>query len=235
MLQQDTSSTVCEVCKGTTWILIQKTSTFKRCECYERSQRIERLKNLGIDLEDTKMVKDYKAFDDITKKAKSEVIKFIKNFGSNSGEAICLLGTSGSGKTMLSLAIVKELIKTHSVAYMPYLNVLTEIKSNILDYEYTMKTLRKYMDAELLIIDDLYKDILLNGDISSKINKSDLKYLYEIINYRYLKKKPTIVNSEASPKTMINIDMALASRLFERNVIIAFDDFKYNYRLKDFI
>lgn len=209
---------------------------FKRCVCYEEAIKKQRLKNVGIGLENVKRVADYKTYDEKTKLAKMTTVSYIKNFDKNSGEGICFLGSPGSGKTMLTLGIVKELIKTHNVIYMPYLNTLMDFRANLFDSDYINSQIQKYIGCDLLIIDDIFKDLLVNGDIANnKINSNDLRFIYDIINYRYINNKPMIINSEASPKTLMKIDSAIAGRILERNAIICFEGNKYNYRLKDFL
>lgn len=148
----------------------------------------------------------------------------IRNSRRNS---ILLCGQVGSGKTHLSVAIGLNLLKQKiKVVYMPYRDVITKIKQNMLDQEYYVKTLSKYQLCEVLLIDDLFK---------GKINESDINIIFEIINYRYLNFKPIIVSSEFSIERLLNFDEAVGSRIYEMSkdyVVEIEKDMRNNFRLK---
>ena len=89
---------------------------------------------------------------------------------------------------------------------MPYREVITKIKQNMLDEEYYQKTISKYQSCELLLIDDLFK---------GKITESDINIIFEILNYRYLNHLPIIISTEFIIDELLNFDEAVGSRIYE--------------------
>jgi len=109
---------------------------------------------------------------------------------------------------------------------MPYRDVITKIKQNMIDEEYYTKTISKYQLCEVLLIDDLFK---------GKINDSDINILFEIINYRYLNFLPIIVSSEFSIDRLLAFDEGVGSRIYEmaKDYVVEIEkDIRNNYRLK---
>ena len=89
------------------------------------------------------------------------------------------LGQVGSGKTHLSLAIANSLMNDCvGVLCMPYRDVITYIKQNIMDKEVYERIVGRYKNAKVLLIDDLFK---------GSISKSDVNIMFEIVNFRYFK------------------------------------------------
>jgi len=163
---------------------------------------------------------------DMKDKVTSYLIQFdnIKNDRNNS---ILLSGKSGCGKTHLSLALANNLLKKKEVAvvYMPYRDVITSLKQNMLDEEYYKKTLAKYQKAEVLLIDDLFK---------GKITESDVNIMFELINYRYLNCLPMIISTECDQAKLLDFDEAIGSRIYEmcKGYVVEIKGQGNNYRLR---
>ena len=89
------------------------------------------------------------------------------------------------------------------------------------DWEDKMERLK---NVDLLFIDDLFKGSETDADKS---------LMYDIINFRYLKRKPIIVSTEKLPSELINVDEALGSRIIEmcKGYTVVFKDAQ-NYRLR---
>ena len=84
----------------------------------------------------------------------------------------------------------------------------------------------KLKKVEVLFIDELLK----------KYNETDLKYLIEIINYRYTNNLKTIITSEKTINELLEIDEATFSRVIEKAdkyIINIQKDKTKNYRLKN--
>ncbi|MDM0497125.1 hypothetical protein QTH19_07780 [Clostridium perfringens] len=47
------------------------------------------------------------------------------------------------------------------------------------------KDFEKYKNAEVLVIDDLFKDKVRNGNIIADMTEIDMKRIYPLLNYRY--------------------------------------------------
>ena len=141
--------------------------------------------------------------------------------------SIMLCGQVGSGKSHLTIALAINFLKRKiNVMYMPYRDIITNIKQNMIDEEYYRKSLAKYQMCDVLLIDDLFK---------GKVNESDINIMFEIINYRYLNFLPVIVSSEFSIDRLLSFDEGVGSRIYEmcKDYIVEVDkNIMNNYRLR---
>lgn len=216
---------------------------YKRCSCYE-IDHVQRLwKHFGVNPKDVKKIYEYKPYDPLTKAAKEKAVDYIKSFDqirSSRENSFGLFGQPGAGKTHLVICIGSALLTRIDhvpVVYMPYLEAMRELKANVNDDEYYLKLSRRYCSAQVLIIDDLFKDKVRNGQTVSSLNEADIKHILPIINYRYLNFLPTIYSSECTPEILLNLDEATAGRILEpcENHMTIFKDKKYNYRMRNFM
>ena len=92
-----------------------------------------------------------------------------------------------------------------------------------------IRELEKYTNPTVLFLDDFLK---------GEPTVADRKYIYKVINTRYLKGMPMIISTEKSIKEILEFDEAIGSRLIEQtkgNIIEFPRDFSNNYRLKNII
>jgi DNA replication protein DnaC len=209
----------------------ENTNTARFCSCRKAKQYKNLYKNAGI----TKAF-SHKTFDNfivdkkptIVKKTKDIVYKFAKGFDFK--QSLAILGQVGSGKTHLCIAVSNELLKKNiGVLYMQYRESITQLKQCITD-EQTYKTeLNKYRTAPVLYIDDLFKGIEKQGHI----NDSEMRIMFEIINYRYINELPVLVSSEYNSMTLIQFDEAVGSRIIEmcKGFVIELKGIELNHRL----
>lgn len=210
--------------------IIQEDGSAKECEC--RSLRIaeEKLKASGVSEEFRK-----KTFDNFDYERNVEAMESFfkaKSYSKNFEEirvtrknSIMFVGQVGSGKTHLAIAISNILLdKGIGVIYMPYRDSITNLKQSILNEENYQREINKYKNAQVLMIDDLFK---------GRITESDINIIYEIFDYRYFKNLPVIVTSEKTVDELIEIDEAIGSRLYEmsKNYIATMIGDKLNYRI----
>lgn len=225
----------CEKCGGSTWIFYKNEQGYemaKPCECRERMIYLKLLASSGISEEDSE--KGFNGFETFNEPAlitaKETAISYYRNFQSienNRINSVMLCGASGRGKTTLGLAISNNLIKSRvSVKYTPYREAMTFLKQQLVNDKFMYnEQIHKLKTARVLFIDDLLK---------GKVNETDINILYEIINYRYLQKKPVIVSTEKTIEGLLEFDEAIGSRLIEmsKGYIITFDQSIPNYRLR---
>ncbi|NFK78962.1 MerR family transcriptional regulator [Clostridium botulinum] len=235
----------CKKCRDTTWIETEE--GFKRCECYEKEGIKRMWSKFGLDPQNTLKLNDYKPYDEVTKIAKEKAINYIKEFNKikNTKEnSFGLFGQPGAGKSHIIIAIGVALLKENiQVVYMPYLEVIRELKASTLDQEYYIKLISKYQCPTVLIIDDLFKDKIKNDQLIKDrygnivgLSESDVKHIYPILNYRYLNDLPTLISTECTQEMLIQLDEALAGRILERcgENMVTFKGPKYNYRMRKF-
>ena len=70
--------------------------------------------------------------------------------------------------------------------------------------------IRKCLDADILLIDDLFK-----SRSNNEITTAQLNYIYEIVNQRYANRQLTIFTTEKSVQQLLDIDEAIGSRIVE--------------------
>jgi DNA replication protein DnaC len=183
----------------------------KSCECREMEKIKNGWKASGINPEVSQQTfTNFQVWSESARKAKDAAIDYVKSFNTikkSRNNSILLCGQVGSGKSHLTVAIALNLLKKNiKVVYMPYREVITKIKQNMLDEEYYQKTISKYQSCELLLIDDLFK---------GKITESDINIVFEILNYRYLNHMPIIISTEFIIDELLNFDEAVGSRIYE--------------------
>lgn len=197
-------------------------------------------KKYGVDPKDLKKLNEYKPMDEVQKSARDKAINYITNFEeikTARENGYGLFGQPGAGKTHIINAIGAALInKGIETIYMPYVEVMRELKANSMDDEYYISLSSRYQRAKVLIIDDLFKDKFKNGRLVGELKESDMKHIYPIVNYRYLNYLPTLISTEATPNTLLDLDEALGGRMLEccGDNITVFQGTNYNYRMKKF-
>lgn len=202
----------------------------RRCNCYEVEKAKRMWEAAGIDTEQAKQTfTSFINWNESSKRAKEVAAKYYKNFSEIKNErsnSIAFIGQVGSGKTHLSIALAVNFLKKDiTVVYMPYRDVITKLKQNMIDEEYYQKELSKYKTANILLIDDLFK---------GKITESDINIMFEIINHRYLNNLPIIVSSEYAADKLLDFDEAVGSRILQmcKGYTVQIEGRENNYRLK---
>lgn len=226
----------CPICKDRGYFLYQidgkGQDTMFRCECAEKRLAVDRMRRCGILEEDrNKTLNDFDTFGEKPLVfAKKTVEKYMEQFGElkdTRTNSLLLMGRSGSGKTMLGIIASMHIINNHSTGlmYVSYRNMITNLKQNVMDeYAYNME-MGKLINTPVLFIDDLFK---------GKITESDINIMYEIVNTRYLQRKPLIISTECDINKLLDIDEAIGSRIVEmsKGHIVVFDDSTMNYRMR---
>lgn len=228
----------CNDCKDTGWILSE--NGYKRCSCFELDLVNRLWENFGVKASDLKMLNEYKPYNELTTKAKQKAVEYIKtyeNIKNTRENGFGLFGQPGAGKTHIVTAIGKALLENKiPVVYMPYLEVMRELKANSMDDEHYEKLSNRYKRAKVLIIDDLFKDKVKKGKIVGELSEADMKHIYPILNYRYLNYLPTLISTECTPEMLLNLDEALGGRVLEccSNFGVSFSS-DCNYRIRKFM
>ena len=160
--------------------------------------------------------------------AKETAERFVNQFREGAPEvspSLLLCGQVGAGKTHLGTACSMKLLEQDiAVIYMGYREEVTSLKTKIIDEEAYTRVVDKFKKAEVLFIDDFLK---------GKINETDVNIVYEIINYRYNNKLPTIISTEKALEGLIAFDEAIGSRIIEMccGYIVSFSGGEFNYRI----
>lgn len=159
---------------------------------------------------------------DIMRDNLEECRDYAASFRENS-RSLLFTGKTGLGKTFLSGCIARSLVEHgFSVVYDSVSRILSEFEAVKFgeNTEESRRSLQKYRDADLLIVDDLGTEMLTQFAMST---------LYTLLNDRILEEKPTIVSTNLSPKEIRDrYSMQISSRLLGSFDILYFygDDFR---------
>lgn len=137
-----------------------------------------------------------------------DLYDFAHNFGGDTRNFL-LMGGTGLGKTHLSTSVAKVVIeKGYDVVYETAQNIFSDFASDRFrsSYSDTEPSSEKYLDCDLLIIDDLGTEMISQFSVSC---------LYNIINTRLNKNLPIIASTNLSGEELRKIYQdRITSRLF---------------------
>lgn len=199
------------------------------CDCMKKRNILKKAQKSGLGEYLKKRFEDYIVSEDWQRELKRKAIAYAKN---ESNDWFVALGQSGAGKTMLSCIIANYLLleKDKEVVYITWTDFISRLKRDMMSDN--TNAVSEYLDSiksvEVLFIDELLK----------KFNETDLKYIIEIINYRYTNDLKTIITSERLLGELLEIDEATFSRVVEKSngyITNIGKDKNKNYRLKNIL
>lgn len=204
----------CPICKNKGWIAITKkvyedcdvlTMFTARCECMKLRKAKEQVErsNLGDLLKFR--VKDFNAVDEWQKDLKQLIVDYIMD---KNGHWLALLGSSGAGKTHLCSAVANSFLKNGiEVRYTVWTTMTKELKKDVFSQEGTKEMLNDLINVPVLYIDDLFKGI---------VSEQDVSLMFDLLNHRYNAERITIISSERTVEELARIDVAITGRIKER-------------------
>ncbi len=139
-------------------------------------------------------------------------------FAESPEDWIVFMGQSGCGKTHLAAAIVNYRYQANKPAlFVVVSDFLDHLRSTFspdskISYDQLFEKVKK---APLLVLDDL------GEQISTPWVKEKL---YQVINYRYNAKLPTVITTRYAPDEIVeNLESSISSRLVDRKISNAFN------------
>ena len=143
--------------------------------------------------------------------------EYAKNFDAKNSQSILMMGGTGLGKTHLSSAVAYEVIeKGNDVFYTGAIDLFSQFEiQRFKSYNNEPNELiERYFESDLLIIDDLGTEM---------INQFSVSTLYNLLNDRLSRKKPTIVRTNLSKdEIMKKYTDRITSRMFGEYKIVFF-------------
>ncbi len=132
---------------------------------------------------------------------------FAANFAKKRGNLL-IIGNTGTGKTHISTAIAKDIISQgYDVLYDSVQNILSDFETDKFrsGYNTSEQASEKYLECELLIIDDLGTEFITQFSISA---------LYNLLNTRQNKGLSTIISTNLSaPELAARYEGRIYSRI----------------------
>jgi DNA replication protein DnaC len=145
------------------------------------------------------------------------VKKYAEEFDPAGSGSIIMLGNTGLGKTHLSSAMGGVIIgKGNDVYYSSAVDMFADFEDDRFhsSYQESGGQIDKYFSCDLLIIDDLGTEM---------VNQFTASCLYNVINSRLIKKKPTIINTNFTRDEMRKKYMdRITSRIFGEYMVLPF-------------
>ncbi len=201
---------VCEKCSDTGYIECDnKTLT---CECYKKllsstaCEELNKISPLSLSTFDSFNLNYYadapdkngnNAYKRMTK-IFNHCLDYAKNFNLNS-KGLLLMGSTGLGKTHLSLAIANEVINNgYSVVYVSAPDILSKLEHVHFSYDHTaeQELMQSLIDCDLLILDDLGTEFVTQFSSTA---------IYNLFNTRINMGKPIIINTNLLEEELADI------------------------------
>ena len=179
----------CDKCKDTGYIGV------KLCSCYKNALIMKTYESSGLGNLLKKQSFESFSFDSFEGE---EAVRVRKNYDAllnyansfcGSDDSILLAGGTGLGKTHLTTAVARKLIdRGYDVVYESAQNIFADFdRDRFLDRFGGEEPISyKYLDCDLLIIDDLGAEMVSAFSVSC---------LYNIINTRLCNERPTIIST----------------------------------------
>ncbi|MDE6723183.1 MAG: ATP-binding protein [Eubacterium sp.] len=205
---------ICPICKDTGYF------NNRMCSCHKeilKENERNNLRNIAplddctFETFDVRYYPEEAMESGISQRAKAEKVLencriYAQKFNEHSSNLI-FMGKTGLGKTHLSLAIANVAInKGFSVVYGSSQNILSDLQNeNFGRTENNLYNEYDVLNADLLVIDDLGTEFK---------NAYSVACLYNIVNTRILKKKPTIISTNYDYNQLNELyDVRITSRI----------------------
>ena len=220
----------CPICKGLGMILRQEQGkTYSSyCTCVNKKISQERFAKTEIANKENYTFKNYKATEEWQKGILRQAIDYVEHFD-KTDNWFYIGGQIGSGKTHICTAILRNIGQVHNVSFLyikcdEELERLKQLTYN--EQEKYIEDMQRLKNTDLLFIDDFFR---------KEPTEMDKAKMFDIVNFRYLNNKACIFSSEKTLLSILAIDEAIGSRIYEKakrfNITIEKDVSK-NYRLK---
>lgn len=229
----------CNVCKDEGFIF-KNDNGYEiaiKCKCQVLKEAEDRLSKSGLgNLLETKTIDNYIAKEGYQKHIKEMAIDYVGEYKNGNKFSFAILGQSGVGKTHIMTAVSRQLLDAGiSVKYYIADEIIQNLQACKYDEENYMIEFNKIVNAEVLYIDDLFKSSITNYYQQENIKIDDLKEIFKVINYRYNKSLPILLNSEIHFERFTDIDQAIIGRINEmcnyKYLVSIKPDYNKNYRL----
>ena len=190
---------------------------YPECSCMAIRRSILRMKASGLE----KSIRDYtfKRFT-IREPWQQKMYDLAQHYlteGVQDGRWLYIGGQPGCGKTHICTAVAGKLLYERPLLYVVWPQVVKKLNAIVNDAEDFSREMGRLQEINVLYIDDFFKPF---KDDMGKVmlpTPAEMKRAFELLNYRYVNKLPTIISSEWHIEELTNMDEATGSRIMERS------------------
>lgn len=204
-------------------------------DCWNRRMFVNRVEHSGlIDSLDRYTFDTFTAVEPYQQRMLNSAKAYVEK-GADEGKWIFFGGQPGSGKTHLATAIIGKLLQKRDCLYVVWTSTVQKIKVDITDPGRYDEQVSHLQDIDVLFIDDFFKPAKGSNGAIQSASAADIRIAFDILNHRYLNNKTTIISSEWFISELMNVDEAVASRIYEKcgeYKISIKRDVRRNYRIQ---
>lgn len=190
---------------------------YPECKCMEIRRSILRMRQSGLELS----IREYtfQRFEarEPWQQAMVDIAKRYLDNGAASGMWLYMGGAVGSGKTHICTAVAGKLLHERPLLYTVWPQAVKKLKALAMDAGEYESEIARLQGIDVLFLDDFFKPIKNDRGETMPPTPADVRIAFEIINYRYINRLPTILSSEWHIGELCDMDEAVGSRIAERS------------------
>lgn len=182
---------------------------FQRCKCQSIRDAIGAMDRSGIppDALAACTWENWKTPENWQRRALTMAQDYVQQIAAGDPSWFIICGTPGCGKTTLCTTIFRAIVEGGKPGlYVSWREFARRAKAVGNDRDDFREETEPLKNTPLLYLDDFWK---------GEIRPADVHLAFELINARYISKKPTILSSENTLEAILRGDEAIGSRLFE--------------------
>ncbi len=198
----------CPICRNKGYVLIDP-NTQRPCECMRQRENMRRIRRSGLKSLDRYTFQSFQAVENWQKDLLESAMSYARD---HRERWFFVGGQSGAGKTHICTAICGELIRKERILYICWRDEAVALKpAAVHDPDFYAARVRDIKNFPVLYIDDFFK---VGG--GGNPTEGDANLAFEILNFRYAMRLPTIISSEMTLGQIGHVDEAIAGRIRER-------------------
>lgn len=182
---------------------------FQRCKCQSIRDVMGDMDRSGIppDALAACTWENWKTPENWQRRALAMAQDYVQQIAAGDPSWFIICGTPGCGKTTLCTTIFRAIVEGGKPGlYVSWREFARRAKAVGNDRDDFREETEPLKNTPLLYLDDFWK---------GEIRPADVHLAFELINARYISKKPTILSSENTLEAILRGDEAIGSRLFE--------------------
>ena len=182
---------------------------FQRCKCQSIRDAMGAMDRSGIppDALAACTWENWKTPENWQRRALAMAQDYVQQIAAGDPSWFIICGPPGCGKTTLCTTIFRAIVEGGKPGlYVSWREFARRAKAVGNDRDDFREETEPLKNTPLLYLDDFWK---------GEIRPADVHLAFELINARYISKKPTILSSENTLEAILRGDEAIGSRLFE--------------------